>query len=129
MALVPFRKVESPIYTAGFEPFDRLFDRMFGNALTNLADGSSSAGGLPLRLDVAETGTTYTIKTDLPGVEQKDVEVTIEDFRHPHHQRRENGWRKRKAKPSTARWSAVTAASAACSPCLQTPAKMASKPA
>ena len=79
MALVPFRKVENSAYAAGFDQFDRLFERMFGNALTNLADGGSAVGGLPLRLDVAETGTTYTIKTDLPGIEQKDVEVTLED--------------------------------------------------
>jgi HSP20 family protein len=81
MSLVPFRRIQTPApaYTAGFDQLDRLFDRMFGNALTNLADAGPSFSGLPLRLDVAETEKSYHIEADLPGVEDKDVAVSLED--------------------------------------------------
>src|SRR5437762_5471623 len=79
MPLVPFRRIQAPAPAAGFDQFDRLFDRMLGNALTNLADAGPSFTDLPLRLDVSETGTTYNIKADLPGVAEKDVDVSLED--------------------------------------------------
>lgn len=78
MSLIPFRK-QTPAYVGGFDEFDRLFDRFFGNALTNLAAPSPSVTDLALRLDVGETDKAYTVKADLPGVEERDVEVTLND--------------------------------------------------
>jgi HSP20 family protein len=61
---------------------DRLFDSFFGS-------GTGATGSLPARstastvqpllmtLDVSETDGAYTIHADLPGLEQKDVEVTL----------------------------------------------------
>lgn len=79
MSLVPFRKIQAPTYAAGFEPLDSLFERLFGNALTNLADSGPSLTDLALRLDVSESDTIYNIKADLPGVDEKDVDVSLED--------------------------------------------------
>lgn len=81
MSLVPFRKSyqTSPSYSTGFTEFDRLFDGMFRNALTNLAVPSPSLTDLSVRMDVSETDTAYIVKAELPGVEEKDVEVTLDD--------------------------------------------------
>jgi len=79
MSLVPFRKSHAPVFTPGFEDFDRLFDGMFRNALTNLSAPAASVTDLALRMDVSETDKAYIVKADLPGVEEKDVEITLDD--------------------------------------------------
>lgn len=79
MSLVPFRKSHAPAFSTGFEDFDRLFDGMFRNALTNLSVPAGSVTDMALRMDVSETGSAYIVKADLPGVEEKDVEVTLDD--------------------------------------------------
>lgn len=40
---------------------------------------AAAAGALGLRVDIGETENEIHIKADLPGVEEKDVEVTLED--------------------------------------------------
>lgn len=79
MSLVPFRKSYTPAFSSGFGDFDRLFDGMFRNALTNLSAPAASVTDLALRMDVSETDKAYVVKADLPGVEEKDVEVTLDD--------------------------------------------------
>lgn len=80
MSLVPFRKsYTGPAFSTGFADFDRLFDGMFRNALTNLSAPSASLTDLAVRMDVSETDKAYLITADLPGVEEKDVEVTLDD--------------------------------------------------
>lgn len=79
MSLVPFRKSHTPAFAAGFEDFDRLFDGMFRNALTNLSAPAGSVTDLALRVDVSETDKAYIVKADLPGIEEKDVDVTLDD--------------------------------------------------
>jgi len=79
MSLVPFRKSHTHAFGAGFEDFDRLFDGMFRNALTNISTQAPSVTDLSVRMDISETKDAYVVKADLPGVEEKDVEVTLDD--------------------------------------------------
>ena len=64
-------------------PFDSLhreMDRMFGDFLSqwdNGGPGNGADAGLGLKLDIAETDAAYEVTADLPGVEEKDVEVSL----------------------------------------------------
>ena len=79
MSLVHFRKSPTPAFSTGVSEFDRLFDGMFRNALTNLSVPAPSVTDLAVRMDVTETDKAYIVKADLPGVEEKDVEITLDD--------------------------------------------------
>src|ERR1700749_2382815 len=79
MALVPFqttRTVPSSRRNGRYDHLDRLFDNFFSNALTNIGAAPSDA---VIRLDVSETPTSYVVKAELPGIEEKDVSLTLED--------------------------------------------------
>ena len=67
---------------------DTLFDRFSGGfetyALKPLSDledywAKNFRGFVPLAVDIGENGKTYTITAELPGVEEKDIEVSVED--------------------------------------------------
>ena len=79
MTLVPFTKSREPAYRTGFDEFDRIFDNLFKNAMTNMAASAAPAGSVALRMNVSETDKAYYIEAELPGVEEKDVEVTVKD--------------------------------------------------
>jgi HSP20 family protein len=77
MALVPFQASRPvPSSRRRYDHFDRLFDNFFNNALTNIGMQPSDA---VVRLDVSETPTSYVVKAELPGIEEKDVSLTLED--------------------------------------------------
>lgn len=81
MSILAYRK-ERPSTSAlrgGFNDFDRMFDSMFRNALTNLSASGGTVTDLALRLDVSETPVAYLVHAELPGVEEKDIEVTLDD--------------------------------------------------
>ncbi len=81
MSLIPYRKSSScvPAARGGLDEFDRIFDGFFRNALTNLAAPAPSVTQMLVKMDIAETEKAYHVKTELPGLEQKDVELTLED--------------------------------------------------
>ncbi len=56
---------------------DRLFEQSFGRIPMFRESGDEIAAGLSL--DVYETGNEYVVKAELPGVDPKDVDITIED--------------------------------------------------
>ncbi len=58
---------------------DRLFDSFLGGlpSLTGLGQGFSTAQGLTPTLDVKETENELVVKADLPGIDEKDVNLTI----------------------------------------------------
>ena len=67
---------------AGEDPFwgfrrevDRLFDDFFSGRVMARWPGD----GIDLRLDVGETDKELTIAAELPGVDEKNVEVTLTD--------------------------------------------------
>jgi HSP20 family protein len=54
---------------------DRLFDRFLEPGWTPLP----ALGAWEPKVDVTETKDTITVKAELPGVEQKDIAVTLDD--------------------------------------------------
>lgn len=56
---------------------DRLFDNVFA-PLESRSFGSAAAGTWP-SVDVHETDQAYRVTAELPGLEQKDVEVSLRD--------------------------------------------------
>jgi HSP20 family protein len=54
---------------------DRLFDRFFEPGWAPL----TALGAWEPKVDVTETKDTITVKAELPGVEQKDITVTLDD--------------------------------------------------
>jgi len=81
MALVPMKngRSQTPAYRGGMDDFDRVFDNFFRNALTNLTSEGPSVTGMSVRMDVSETDKAYHIKADLPGLNEKDIELTFDD--------------------------------------------------
>jgi HSP20 family protein len=60
---------------------DRLFDNFFGGfpSLANLRQTLPAAQGLTPALDVKETEKELVVKADLPGIDEKDIQLTIQD--------------------------------------------------
>jgi len=56
---------------------DRLFDQSFGR-LPSLRNGAD-LGPLTLGLDVYETNDEYVIKAAMPGIDPKDIDISVED--------------------------------------------------
>jgi HSP20 family protein len=50
---------------------DRFIDEAFGNV-------SASQGFTP-RIDVSESDAAYVVRADLPGVEEKDIQISLEE--------------------------------------------------
>ena len=79
----------TPAVRVGRDPFldlrthmDRLFDGMFGSISPFDEPFGwprlSRAEPMP-RVDVSETPEAFTIKAELPGMDEKDVELTLKD--------------------------------------------------
>ena len=88
--LAPFRPSGGLIERSGFggDPFmslhrevNRLFDEALRGFGQPLVAGESAAGGtfVPARMDVSETDSDVRVRAELPGVSEKDVEVTLDD--------------------------------------------------
>jgi HSP20 family protein len=91
--LVPWRRHTEGATPDRFEqPFmtlQRQMNRLFGENLDNIWGGSlhwPAIGGLmrqvPFetpRVDIAETDTEVQVAADLPGLDEKDVQVTLEE--------------------------------------------------
>ncbi len=50
---------------------DRLFDRFW--------DGEEAPGAWDPKVDIAETKDAFTVKAEVPGIEPKDIQVTLEN--------------------------------------------------
>ena len=70
------------------DEFDNLFDRFSGGfetyAMKPLSDlenywSKNFRGFAPLAVDVGENAKAYTISAELPGVDEKNIEVSVED--------------------------------------------------
>ena len=79
--LVPWRRTQ-PERVARLDLYDEL-DRVFEGFLQGF--GMPAAGQAPAvrvfapRMDVSETDTAYRIDAELPGLEEKDIAVTLEN--------------------------------------------------
>ncbi len=60
---------------------DRLFDSFFTGmpALTNVRQSFPAAQGLTPALDVKETEKELVVKAELPGIDEKDMQLTFQD--------------------------------------------------
>ena len=59
------------------DPFQNLFQRLFGDTLPELY-GAVETNGMP-RTNISETETAYELSFELPGVEEKDIQVQMQD--------------------------------------------------
>jgi HSP20 family protein len=65
-----------------FGPLHREIDRLFDDFARTLTTSGPQGQGLPTlmpRMDVTETDNEIEITVEMPGLERKDVDVTIED--------------------------------------------------
>ncbi len=59
--------------------FENLFDHFFGGGLGFSYATRSALGNWAPAMDVSETEKAFTIRAELPGMEAKDVEITLSD--------------------------------------------------
>ena len=57
--------------------FDRLFDEAFRGF--GFAASPQEAPSFAPRVDVTESDEAYTVRADLPGLEEKDIQVSLEE--------------------------------------------------
>jgi len=78
-SLIPWRPAYAPVAHRAFWPadFDRLFDEAFRGF--GLALPVQEAPAFSPRVDVTETDEAYTVRADLPGLEAKDIQVSLEE--------------------------------------------------
>jgi HSP20 family protein len=79
-SLIPRRSVlRAPVAHPGLRAFwpqemDRFFDDAFGNA-----PAAQGAQGFTPRIDVSESDEAYLVRADVPGVEEKDIQISLEE--------------------------------------------------
>lgn len=82
--------IPKPLTPSAFTPFggefNQLFDRMVRAWSFGMLEPAANGQPRPLRtfdheprVEVQENGTTYTISVELPGLDQRDVKVLVED--------------------------------------------------
>jgi HSP20 family protein len=71
--LVP-RRAASPLAAFGWNDFDRLFDQLW-----NGGPVAQRAAVYAPRVDFTETDTELRVAAELPGIEEKDIQVSLED--------------------------------------------------
>jgi HSP20 family protein len=59
------------------DAFQTLFGRLFGDSLPEFF-GNDETAGAP-RTNIGETETTYELSFELPGLEEKDIHVQLQD--------------------------------------------------
>jgi HSP20 family protein len=59
-----------------FQALRKQMDELFNDWTSSFEPFAGNRGLLSLRVDVSETPTEVTVKADLPGVEQKDIDIT-----------------------------------------------------
>lgn len=79
MSLIPFRSGNS--IRAAYDPFTSFrdeVDKLFDNFFTHLpAQQSGAQSVMDFRIDVSESEKVIAVKAELPGVEEKDIDVQL----------------------------------------------------
>ncbi|MBI5019808.1 MAG: Hsp20/alpha crystallin family protein [Ignavibacteriales bacterium] len=73
----PLRDV-SAWHPVSFENMQREIDRVFNNFRSDILGVEGSKTLMPV-VDIIERENEYNIKVELPGVEKKDVKITVQD--------------------------------------------------
>ncbi len=83
MNILPSRKRQQSFESMGWPltlfrgEVDRLFDQFFGGASPRSAESSTAFSSWYPSLDVAESDTEVTLKVEVPGLNPKDVELSL----------------------------------------------------
>lgn len=75
---VPVRRGTNPVYTFQDE-MNRLFHDFFGSSVPSLWEGGSQYNMLTPSMDVVETDKDICITTEVPGMDTKDVDISVTD--------------------------------------------------
>ena len=75
----PLRRAEEHPFLALHREMDRLFDDFFRGFDQSPFDGGRSWGAFSPSVDVREDEKELVVKAELPGMEEKDVEVSLTD--------------------------------------------------
>jgi HSP20 family protein len=85
-SMVPFggadlaRRGDGDPFQAFRRDFDRMVENMFqGASPTRWPGGAGAGAGVDLKLDIGESEKEIKVRAELPGVEEKDVEVMLAD--------------------------------------------------
>ena len=81
-SMVPFGGRNRPVgrRTEAYDPFESLrheMDRLFEDFSGHRSLPAALRGNLPVPLDVRETDEAFVIAAELPGLEQKDIDITV----------------------------------------------------
>ena len=73
-------KISQPSLPVRFRgDFESLFDHFFGDGLGFPSATQSAPANWAPAMDVSETEKDFTIRAEMPGMEAKDVEITLSD--------------------------------------------------
>ena len=75
----PLRRAEEHTFLALHREMDRIFDDFFRGFNLSPFDGGRSWGAFTPSVDVREDEKEVTVKAELPGMEEKDIEVNLAD--------------------------------------------------
>ena len=80
-SLVPRRSVAcAPLAHPGLRAFwPAEFDRFFDEVYSGFGAEPQEAPSFAPRVDVTESDEAYTVQADLPGLEEKDIQVSLEE--------------------------------------------------
>ena len=80
-SLIPRRSLAcAPLAQPGLRAFwPAEFDRLFDEAYSRFAEPPQEAPSFAPRVDVDESDEAYTVRADLPGLEEKDIQVSLEE--------------------------------------------------
>lgn len=73
--LVP-RRSALPSALRGWKDFDRVFDELWSGRGPSLAE---RAGSWTPRVDVSESDAEFRVAVEIPGVDEKEIDVSLED--------------------------------------------------
>ncbi len=72
----PFRRL-APFFDVGMDPF-RNTALSFSRYPSRLSEYMNAGLAMP-RVDIADNGDSFTVSADMPGVDKKDIKLTITD--------------------------------------------------
>ena len=78
MKLVPWRRQNDDSFFKPLADFRREFDSLFDSFFRG-GDLMETGTGFTPKIEVAEDDNAYTVKAELPGLDEKDIEVTVDD--------------------------------------------------
>lgn len=85
MAIIPFKtQIETELFPSLARPYsslqreiNRLFDSFWSETALSPTDWTSGASSLQPKMDIAENEKAYIVTAELPGMEEKDIELSI----------------------------------------------------